>query len=71
MDLLRLLPYLGAGSSATIPFVLWRLMNLESLIKNQEQMLKKERKRNDLIYFYLAKKDTHFGDFLNKHNANF
>ncbi len=26
---------------------------------------------SDLIYFYLAKKDTHFGDFLNKHNANF
>ena len=71
MNFFDLLPYLGAGSSATIPILFWRITYLESLVKAYKKELVKERKRANLVYFYLSKKDTNFANFLHKHNSNF
>jgi hypothetical protein len=71
MDLIDLLPYVGAGSSAAIPILFWRITYLESKIKEREIDFKKLTIRIDRLYFYLAKTSTDFGNFLNKYNKEF
>lgn len=68
----HILPYVGAGGGGvSISFLIYRIKALESKIKVNEREIKKQRKRTDLIYLYLTRKDTNFGDFLRKHNDNF
>lgn len=72
MSFTDLVPYVGAGGGGlSISLLVYRIASLETKIKANEREIKKQRKRTDLIYLYLTKKDTYFGSVLNKHNETF
>jgi len=65
-----LLPYVGAGGGAAIPLLFWRLGYLEAEIKKEKEKTSQQDKSINLIYFWLAKNDTNFGSFMNKHRPH-
>lgn len=61
------LPFAGLGIGGAIPYLIIKMSSLESNVKTLQETVKKQQKTFGVYYFYLSRKDTNFGNFMEKH----
>lgn len=66
----NVLPYAGIGAGGVLPFLVWRVTQLEDRVLALEKEKEIQEKRLNIYYLYFSKKDTNFAYFIEKHEKN-